>query len=90
MANDEQQIATSIEMNQMQTEENKESNDNYKSVPLDNNNTVFGFAMNLKRAFDDDIEVYEPVNWKLTAYWIHLWIIYGFFNYTGDQFENNN
>ena len=93
MADDEQQIATSIEINTVNktdADENKESN-GHTDVPLDNDkpvikrdNTVFGGTMDLKRAFDDDMQVYEPTNWKLMAYWLHLWITYACFWYTAE------
>ena len=89
MSDDKGYIATSIEINTMDQTEPEEYKDTLNDNPATRDVADSSFAMNLKRSFDDGMEVYEPVNWKLITYWLHLWSIYALFNYTGDQFDNN-
>ena len=86
----EEQTATSIEINRLNDnmEENKEKNNGYDNdnINIKRVDTVFETAMSLKEAFDEDeLEMYEATNWRLSIYWVHLWIIYIFFVIGGDN-----
>ena len=70
----EQQMAETIEMNTVTIDEHKENKKD--KAMLSRVDTVYGHAMNLKVAFDDETDLYEPTNWRLSVYYAHLWIIY--------------
>lgn len=85
----EQQTGTSIEINIPKDNEMEVENgasNGYHDDGIKRVGTVFETAMSLKEAFDEDeLEMYEPTNWRLSLYWVHLWIIYTFFAIDGDN-----